>query len=431
VRLSRLILLSFWPVLCSALMHLLATTARAQQPVALSVFLDCRSGCDEDLIRTDITYVNWVRDRAVADVHVLVTSQESGAGGREYTVAFLGLRSFAGRGDTLVYNSNPTTTSDERRRGITRAISLGLVQFVAHTSAAQAIRISQSEEKSEGAGAQTPPGKDPWHAWVFEVGMNGSTSGERYYHNREVEANFTANRTTEQWKSIFESSYSYRNDRATVQEFDSLGQVISDETFRNLQRNWNAELLLVKSLSGHLSAGMQFQLRSNTFRNQKLNGQVVTALEYDLFPYKEATRRSLVFRYGLGLNAFRYADTTIFNKTRETLPLQMIEMNYAARQPWGQAFVSVQHNNFLNQASKRRTELDGSMNVRLFRGLSVNFGGYYNWIRDQLYIPKGGSDQVDVLLRRRALLTGFEYGMHFGVNYTFGSIFNNVVNPRF
>jgi hypothetical protein len=61
----------------------------------------------------------------------------------------------------------------------------------------------------------------------------------------------------------------------------------------------------------------------------------------------------------------------------------------------------------------------------------VNFGGGYNWIRDQLYVPKGGGDQIDVLLRRRALLTGYEYFGHFGVSYTFGSIFNNVVNPRF
>ena len=38
---------------------------------------------------------------------------------------------------------------------------------------------------------------------------------------------------------------------------------------------------------------------------------------------------------------------------------------------------------------------------------------------------------VDVLLRRRALLTGFQYFTHFGVSYTFGSIYNNVVNPRF
>jgi hypothetical protein len=48
-----------------------------------------------------------------------------------------------------------------------------------------------------------------------------------------------------------------------------------------------------------------------------------------------------------------------------------------------------------------------------------------------VYLPKGERDQADVLLRRRALLTGYEYDAFFGFRYTCGSIFNNVVNPRF
>jgi hypothetical protein len=62
---------------------------------------------------------------------------------------------------------------------------------------------------------------------------------------------------------------------------------------------------------------------------------------------------------------------------------------------------------------------------------SVNVGAGYDWIHDQIYLPRGEQTTADVLLRRRALLTGFEYFVHMGVSYTFGSIFNNVVNPRF
>jgi len=36
-----------------------------------------------------------------------------------------------------------------------------------------------------------------------------------------------------------------------------------------------------------------------------------------------------------------------------------------------------------------------------------------------------------VLLRLRELETQFEYFTSFGLTYTFGSIYNNVVNPRF
>jgi hypothetical protein len=34
-------------------------------------------------------------------------------------------------------------------------------------------------------------------------------------------------------------------------------------------------------------------------------------------------------------------------------------------------------------------------------------------------------------VRQRQLATSYSYSVYFGVSYTFGSIFNNVVNPRF
>jgi hypothetical protein len=413
-----------------------ASAGAQQTPVptagsALSVYLDCRTFCDGDLIRTDINYVNWVRDRTVADVHLLITSQQAGAGGQEYTVALLGERAFAGRGDTLTVTTEPTATSDEQRRAVTQMIALGLVQFVVRTPAGRRLRLTHAAPSGGESTSQTNTASDPWKAWVFEIGVNGFLSGEKFYRNREMNFEFSAKRVTEAWKTNFEFQYSYSDNRATVQEFDSLGEVTSEETFKNLQRDWNAELLQVKSISNHLSLGAQLHLAQQTFRNQDLRYEARTAFEYNLFPYSENTRRELTFRYGIGVTGLRYADTTIFNKTRETLPSHFFEMSYRTRQPWGSANLNAEHRNYLNDASKRSSEVNGNLSVRLFKGFEVNFGGGYNWIRDQIYLPKGGQDQVDVLLRRRALLTGFEYFTHFGVSYTFGSIFNNVVNPRF
>lgn len=36
-----------------------------------------------------------------------------------------------------------------------------------------------------------------------------------------------------------------------------------------------------------------------------------------------------------------------------------------------------------------------------------------------------------MLRRRQALATDYEYELSIGISYTFGSIFNNIVNPRF
>jgi len=408
-----------------------AQGAPAQQIQTLAVFLDCND-CDSEFVRTEIAFVNWVRDRTASDVHVLVTSQDAGGGGEQFTLAFLGQRQYAGRGDTLSFTTNATTTDDEERQGITRTIALGLVPFVARTPGAQSLRVTARQGIGANApGAQTMPASDPWKAWVFEIDVSADLSGEQNYRNREIEGEFSANRTTAEWKVELESRYDYSSERAIDEDFDSLGNVVSADTIYDRQRSWGADLTVVKSLSNHWSTGIVSSIGSETFRNQKLRVEFTPAVEYNVFDYREATRRYLAFQLGAGIDAFVYEDTTIFDKLRETFPVYIAATEYATRQPWGDSNVRLEHRGYMNDVSKRSTELSGDMSVRLFRGFSVRFGGSYSWIHDQVYLPKGERDQADVLLRRRALLTGYEYNAFFGFTYTFGSIFNNVVNPRF
>jgi hypothetical protein len=402
-------------------------------PPRLAVFFDCRTFCDFDFTRTEITYVDWVRDRAVADVHLLLTSQEAGAGGSAFTFAFIGLRSLAGRGDTLTLTTDPTTTPDERRRKMTHSIALGLMQFVARSGIARSLRISSAEETEieRATVTQRTGAADRWHAWVFEVGMHGGMSGEHSYRNRSINSSIESRRITEDWKIQIELDHQYRDDRATVAEFDSTGAVTSEETFTNLQRNWSTEGLIVRSVNGRFSTGIKLQLSSNTFRNYERALYFAPAVEYNVFPYSESTRRELTFQYGVGYQMNRYVDTTIFDKIGEALPLHYVAASYRTRQPWGSININAEHRNYILDGSKRNTSLGGHFDVRIVRGLSLNIGANYNWIRDQIYLRKGEQDQADVLLRRRALQTGFEYELFGGLSYTFGSIFNNVVNTRF
>ena len=396
----------------------------------LAVFLDC-DDCDSQYVRTEIAWVNWVRDRTDSDVHVLVTEQDAGGGGEAFTLAFIGQRTYAGRGDTLTFVTNATMTNDEERQGLTRTLALGLVQFVARTPGARSLRITMPRDMGRDApGAQTLPSSDPWKAWVFEIDMSADLSGEQNYRNREIDAEISANRTTAEWKVELESRYDYSSERAIDEDFDDLGNVISADTIYNRQ-SWNADLVVVRSLSNHFSTGFRSEIGSETFRNQKRRIEFTPAIEYNVFDYAEATRRYLALQFGLGVDAFIYSDTTIFDKLRETFPMYMTAAEFATRQPWGDSNVRLEHRGYLNDASKRSTQLSGVLSVRLFRGFSVRFGGDYSWIHDQVYLPKGERDQADVLLRRRALLTGYEYNAFFGFTYTFGSIFNNVVNPRF
>ena len=75
--------------------------------------------------------------------------------------------------------------------------------------------------------------------------------------------------------------------------------------------------------------------------------------------------------------------------------------------------------------------MNGFVQLRLFRGFSLNVNGFYAWVRDQLFLPAGAASTEEILLRQRQLETSFTYFTSIGFSYQFGSIFNNVVNPRF
>ena len=402
-------------------------SARAAAPIA--VFLDCRTSCDDDLARTEITYVDWVRDRAVADVHLLITGEEAGAGGRAVTLAFIGQGRMAGRGDTLGVTLDPTTTEDEQRREIVRTMALGLVRFVAHTPAARLLRVTALAPERERPIAQRR--RDRWNAWVFEVGLGGSTERERLFTSNSLSTDFSARRVTDQWKTELELDLRYDDDRATVESYDDAGNVVGQETFTNLQRNWELSSLVVRSVSPHWSLGVRAGIESDTYRNQRQSIRLTPAIEYNVFPYSQSTRRELTVQYGAGYDVFKYREVTIFDRLQETLPVHYVEVRYRTRQPWGSTDLSAEHRNYITDASKRNTEINGSLDVRIARGLSVELGGGYEWIRDQLYLEKGQENTADVLLRRRALLTGFQSHLFVGLSYTFGSIYNNVVNSRF
>ncbi len=44
---------------------------------------------------------------------------------------------------------------------------------------------------------------------------------------------------------------------------------------------------------------------------------------------------------------------------------------------------------------------------------------------------KGGAPPEQILLKKKELETQYSYYSQVGLTYTFGSIYNNVVNPRF
>jgi hypothetical protein len=403
---------------------------RAQDTAAgneqLRVFVDCSYFCDMDFMRTELTWIDYMRDRADADVHVLVTRQNTGAGGSAYTLEFIGLRRFAGQGDTLSYTSRPNDASDITRRGLTRTVKLGLVPFATRTAAAQRLDVTfaaaPAAAGAEAESSATP--RDPWNFWTFRVGMNGNSSGETQQASDYLSGSMTANRTTADWKINLSLNGSYNESRFEY--------VIDEETrqIKSVRRNYGASSLIVMSLTPHLSAGVRANASTSTFGNNTLTMSIAPAIEYNFMPYSQSTRRSLVVQYAPGVRHADYREITIYGHEEETRPIHNLSVTYATRQTWGSVNVGLNGSQYLHDRSKYNAGFGGSTDLRLFKGLSFNIGGNYSHVRDQLSLARRNLTEEEVLLRRRQLATSYNYFVYGGLSYRFGSIFNNVVNPR-
>ena len=393
----------------------------ARPSEALRVFVDCqRVFCDLDYFRTEIAWVSYVRDRAVADAHVMITQQGTGGGGNEYTLTLIGQRAFAGLADTLRYVAPPAATGDAVRRGLAGMLKLGLVRYAARSGLASRVQVSVSAPSGQASPAV--PLHDPWDLWVIKSQANGFFNGQRQSRSVNAYGSISANRVTEAWKSNFGLNGSYGEDRFTFSD---------GREFRSYSNSYGANALVVKSLSDHWSTGMEASVWSSTFLNQRLAVSAAPALEYNYFPYSQSTRRTLVARYALGVRAFRYDEETLFDRTSETRPYHALLFGVDAQQPWGSVTTTVGGSQYFFDPNKFALSLSNSADVRLVKGLSVNLSGAVSLVRDQLYIPKVGATDEEVLLRRRQLETSYRYFVNAGLSYTFGSIYNNIVNPRF
>jgi hypothetical protein len=381
---------------------------------APKVFIDCGS-CDIDHIRTEITYVNYVRDRKEADVHVLVTSLRTGSGGREYTLAFIGQNRFEGVDDTHKYFTETTNTEDEIREGMAKALKVGLMSYVAKTPISSRIRISYKDVVQEAAV------KDKWNYWVFKISGNGRLSGEEYYKSKSISGSFSASRVTPELKislSLYGSHYK--------QDFE-----YDSTSLESIRESLSLGGLVVKSINDHWSYGAYFDSGSSTYENIKFGFTLQPAIEFNLFPYSESTRRQLRFLYRIGFNSIRYREETIYDKFEETLWNQSLSITFDIKEKWGSISTTFAGSHYFHDTSKYRLTLFNILSIRVIKGLNFFAFGGGSRIHDQLSLAKGDISLDELLLRRKQIATGYNYFFSVGLSFTFGSIFTNVVNPRF
>lgn len=395
--------------------------ADTSQADAVRVFVDCQSSrCDFDFLRDQMRWVNFVRDRLFSDVLLLVTSLRTGAGGTEYTINAIGNDRFKGRADTAVVIANPNDADDVVRRQLARTFGLLLAPYAAKTSLAS--RIDLTYRAPTGTSASPRTVKDPWNFWIYRISANGYGSGEKRQSFRYGFLNASASRVTAAWKMGMGANVGYDESKFSLTD---------STTFTNLLRNYGGNAMIAKSIGGHLATGVVVNGSYSDYNNYRMNLRVQPSIEWNYFDYKEFTRRQLTLFYSLGIAHFDYKATTVYGVTDETRPLQSMTVSWNARQPWGNVNWQLFGQQYLHDLDKNSYGMSAYVDLRIAKGLAFNFGGSYTRVNDQLYLPRGELSDNEVIARQQALATNFRYNLNFGLSYTFGSIFNTVVNPRF
>lgn len=384
------------------------------------MFLDC-GYCPDTFVRQEMPYVDHVRDREVADVHVLVTNVGTASGGDAHTFDLIGLRSFEGMEFSTVFTTSANSTESEQRDGFIQTLEAALVPYLMGTSMRSRLHIEVDPSEEQQGEEEVVPLEDPWDFWTVEMYADGGADFESQQRSYDTRHGVYVGRVTENWKIQLRPFFNYNYDR-----FERGDRIIESTSRRDGFTSY-----AVKSISPHLSVGAFADIFTSTFANVDWRYRAMPAIEWSLYPYREATRRQLTVAYRVGASHITYRDTTIYNEIQQVLPQHLLNADYEVIQPWGQVEVGVTGSQYLDDLSLLSLSVDAEIEVRITRGLSVEVGGSVEFIRDQINLPKGDADLEEVLLRRRELETNYEAGLSFGFRYRFGSIYNNVVNTRF
>lgn len=378
------------------------------------IFIDC-SRCDMSFIRTELHYVNYVIDRNDADIFIMVTRQGTASGGTQQTLTIEGREAFAGMNDTLSFVIEQDMTDDEARKEMVKWLQMGLVKYLVRTPLANDMEISFRSAKP----LEQP--EDKWDYWVFRTSMNAWFNGESSYQSLHSNYRFSASRTTEALKL---SARLHAN--LDMNTYD-----LGDTSITSESSSQALYLLYVKSISDHFSIGATAGIRGSTYSNLDRAIWINPTIEYNVYPYSESTRRELTFKYLLGLDLNAYNEVTIFDKTKEQLLSESLWIEYEVKEPWGSTEIRLAGSHYFHDLSKYRLDIWAELSLKLLKGFSFDLRGNYSMIHDQLTLPKGTATQEEILLHRQEMATQFDYWGSMGISYTFGSIYNNIVNPRF
>ena len=377
----------------------------------IKAYIDCR--CDENYLKQETSFLEYVRDQDLADVEIFIRDERNPTGSRSFEITIDGNNSIKDISSSARAVGYSNDTSSTLRDKLLNKLKVALVPFLEKANYNLKLNIESNFEDSTSL-------DDKWKNWVFELSGSYNNDKEESRKTNRYEVEFEIDKLTEDWRIGMEISRNESN-----RKFYS-----DDKEYTSNRKTTSFRGRVVRSISDHFSAGVFFGAYQNTYENIDFNRYLAPAIEYSIYPYKDVLSKEITLAYRIGTGKRNYIEETIYGYNEQKLTSQTLSLNIRFRQKWGNISSYINGTQFLNDGTKKRFSLRSDLDIRVFEGLAVRLSGNINLIREQYSLAAGNTSVEDLLLQQRQIATDYRTNFSIGLSYTFGSIYNSIINTR-
>ncbi|MFT3922189.1 MAG: hypothetical protein QM778_06615 [Myxococcales bacterium] len=384
------------------------------------MFLSCQGECFDSYLRQELSYFDLVRDPHLADFTLLLVRQPAGNGGERWTVTLSrrlrdGAFQREGSESTALPPYAPAHSVRERVLQLSLRVLYLALEDTPHRAAFE-LGIPKRENTT------LSKLTDPWHYWVFTPELGGSGEAGSGYYFVEATSALTVRRITDSSKFRLRGGYERHFTGYRLED----GRRISGDVF-----GWNGRGVYAHSVRHHMALGAIATAEASEFENVRwhLNGGPI--VEINAFPYTENATRQLRTAYQVGVWANRYFERNTEQILQEVRPYHALSLIADVNQPWGSVQWIGQVNMFLDDPRLYRVSMGVVLSLRLFEGLAMTLEGESAYVKDLINLRGRPVTDHELLLWTVQQPTDFMLVGEFALTYTFGSVHNTIVNPRF
>ena len=377
----------------------------------LKAYLDCR--CDQNYLKQQTSFLDHVRDQNLADIEIFILDVRNPTGTRSFEIKIDGNNEYQEISSSVLVSGYANDTSSTLRDKLLNKLKLALVPFLDKANYNLNVDVDSNFD-------DLTVNDDKWKNWVFELSGSYNDDKEETRKTNRYELEFEVDKLTPDWRIGME-----------IKRNESKGKYFSnDDVYTSSRKTTSFSGRVVKSVSDHFSAGVFLGAYQNTYENIDLNRYIAPAIEYSFYPYRDVLSKEITLAYRIGVGKRNYIEKTIYGYEKQKLSSQTLSLNIRFRQKWGNISSYLNATQFLNDGTKKRFSLRGDLDLRVFEGLAVRFSGNINLIREQYSLAAVSNSIEELLLQQRQIATDYKTNFSVGLSYTFGSIYNSVINTR-